>query len=177
MMLVQNTETTITTDTDNYHEQKRVQINWGRQGGVFLAYAIVLLGYYGIVANFIMYQGNDVWLSFTEMDRTVLFWTFNAYGQTYFLPIILLFLTCFILTYKEEIPHYGIKASIWVVPLIIVEAFVLYSLMFGFSIAPIIYQFGDMRGYFHILILIATTFLGAICGMKTKQFVNSKRNI
>ncbi|MBN1803476.1 MAG: hypothetical protein JW891_18345 [Candidatus Lokiarchaeota archaeon] len=154
---------------------KRVKIDWGRQGGVFLAYVIVLLGYYGIVANVVMYLGNDEYLSFTEMDRTILFWTYNAYEQAFFLPILLVFVVCFFLTYKEDIPHYGIKASIWLVPSLVVEACILYSLMFGFTLEPLIYLFGDGRGYLHMFILFITTLSGAIMGMKVKQLINLKK--
>ncbi|MFX1275738.1 MAG: hypothetical protein ACFFAT_11905 [Promethearchaeota archaeon] len=173
--MIKNKKKILIDDNSSHH--KSIKIDWGRQGGVFLAYIIVLLGYYGIVANIVMYQGNNEWLSFTEMDRTILFWTFNVYGQTFFLPILLLFFTCFFLTYKEDIPHYGIKASIWIAPFLITEAFILYFIMYGFNIEPFIYQFGDGRGYLNILIIFTTTFIGAISGMKAKQFVELKRNI
>ena len=173
-----------------------VKIDWGRQGGVILAYIIVLLGYYGIVLNLTMYdwQNSDPileWYSFSDIynwDKyeiifghdnlsSMLFWTYETYINTFFLPFILLFVTCFLLTYREEIPHYGIKASIWLVPLIIVEAFIFYAIMYGFSIVPLIYQFGNWKGYVQICVLIATTLSGAISGMKVKQFVKSKREI
>ncbi|MFX1236830.1 MAG: hypothetical protein ACFFAS_00450 [Promethearchaeota archaeon] len=162
---------------NEFQVSNRVKIDWGRQGSVFLAYGIVLLGYYGIVANTVMYQGENDWLSYFELDRSVLFWTYNVYGRTFFLPILLVFIVCFFLTYKEDIPHYGIKASIWLVPSLIVEAFVFYSLMFGITLEPFIYQFADVRGYLHILILFVTTLSGAIGGMKVKQIVNLKKNV
>ncbi|MFX1501050.1 MAG: hypothetical protein ACFFDH_08820, partial [Promethearchaeota archaeon] len=162
---------------NNNTQKGRVKIDWGRQGGVLLAYAIVLLGYYGIVANIVMVNKYGEYFSFTEMDRTILFWTFKTYLETFYLPIILVFLTCFFLTYKEDIPHYGIKASIWLVPSIIFEAFIFYWIMFGFSIEPFIWQFGDWKGYIHILILFAISISGALCGMKIKQVIISRKKI
>lgn len=167
---------------NNNVKKGKIKIDWGRQGGVILAYIIVLLGYYGIVANIVMVDEwisltVQTWISFTEMNRTVLFWTFEIYGQTFYLPLLLVFFVCFLLTYKEDIPHYGIKASIWLVPCIIVEAFIFYWIMFGFRIEPIIWQFGDWRGYLNIIILFACTLSGAISGMKVKQFNKSKRKI
>lgn len=163
--------------TENKIEHSKIKIDWGRQGSVILAYIVILLGYYGIVANIAMVNEAEEYISFTEMDRTMLFWTFETYSQTSFLPIILIFLVCFFLTYKEDIPHYGIKASIWVVPFIISEAFIFYWLMFGFAAEPFILQFGHWKGYFHILILFATTLSGALSGMKIKQLVISKTKI
>ena len=150
------------------------KINWGRQGGVILVYIIVLLGYYGLVVNIVMVDEwisltDQIWISFTEMDRTVLFWTFEVYVDTFFLPLILLFMVCFILTYKEDIPHYGIRASIWLVPTIILEGFILYFVMFGFSLEPFILQFAHIEGYFNIFILIGLTLSGSLIGMKLKQ--------
>lgn len=167
---------------ENKEKKGHVKIDFGRQGGLVLAYIIVLLGYYGIVVNIVMVKEwisltTQTWISFAELDRTILFWTYEAYVDTFFLPFILLFVTCFLLTYKEEIPHYGIKASIWLVPFIISEAFLFYTIMFGFSLEPIILQFGNWKGYMHILILFATTLSGAISGMKVKQLIKSKRNI
>ncbi|MFX1567505.1 MAG: hypothetical protein ACFFCV_03960 [Promethearchaeota archaeon] len=177
--MLQDKENQIRSDNN---KKGSIKIDLGRQGSVFIAYTIVLLGYYGLVANIIMIDEwisftEQTWISFTEMERTVLFWTYEVYVDTFFLPLILLFVTCFLLTYKEEIFHYGIKASIWLVPFIIIEAFILYAIMYGFSIEPIILQFGNWKGYLHICILIATTLSGAICGMKVKQLIKSKRNI
>ena len=49
-------------------------------------------------------------------------------GEIYFtvqgFTLVLLFFVCFALTYKEDIPQYGIKASLWMVPLIVVLGFV-----------------------------------------------------
>lgn len=167
---------------DNNKKKGKIKIDFGRQGGTFLAYTLVLLGYYGLVVNIVMVNEwisltEQTWISFTEMDRTVLFWTHETYVDTFFLPLILLFVTCFLLTYKEDIPHYGIKASIWLVPFIILEAFIFYTFMFGFSLEPFILQFGNWNGYLHIIILMATTLSGAISGMKLKQLIISKRKI
>ncbi|MFX1363827.1 MAG: hypothetical protein ACFFCE_14405 [Promethearchaeota archaeon] len=169
---------------DNKHEviannvkKSNIKIDWGRQGGVIFAYIIVLLGYYGIVANVVMVDHLGHYISFTEMDRTILFWTFEVYNQTYFIPILLIFLVSFLLTFKEDIPHYGIKASIWLVPSIIIEAFIFYWFMFGFAAEPFIMQFGHWKGYIHILILFVTTLVGSLSGMKIKQIIESKRKI
>ena len=233
-----------------------IKIEWGRQGSVILAYIIVLLGYFGIIANAMMFDALGDWISFTEMDRTLLFWTFKAYGQFYILignfqlpifllvflilpiaiisyillnrcrlsvlialiltfiivvfsiyllfftcstlppthcsflgttatygiaelnsifSVLLLFFICFILTYKEDIPHYGIKASLWLVPFIIGQGFIFYWIMFGFTAEPFILQFAQWEGYFNVMILFAISLSGALSGMKIKQFIVLKQ--
>ena len=144
-------------------------IDWGRQGGVIALYIVVLLGYYGIIANTVMFDQYGDWISFTVMNRSILIYTFQSYVQSFFLPAVLLFLVSFLLTYKEEIYQYGLKASIWIVPLLIAEGFIFYFIMFGFSAEPFLWQFMTFEGYLNILILFGLLLLGSLTGMKLKQ--------
>ena len=150
-------------------------IDWGRQGGVIFAYIAVLLGYYGVIANTVMFDQYGNWISFTEMNRSILVYTYQSYGQSFFMPAILLALMSFILTFKEDIPQYGIKASIWIVPLLITEGFIFYFIMFGFSVEPFIWQFMTFEGYLNILILFGLLLLGSLSGMKLKQRTLKKK--
>ena len=154
-----------------------VSINWGRQGGVILLYLVGLIGFYGIIANIVMIDSFGDWISYLDprFDRRFLIWPYMTYLQTYFLPVILLFLISFSLTYKEDIPWYGIKASLWLVPAIIIEGFVFYWVMFGLTLEPLVLQFGSGEGYFNILILFLITIAGSLCGMKIKQFVKRRK--
>ncbi len=162
-------------ELNNGSEKGHIKIDWGRQGGVILAYVVALLGYYGIIANTMMFNIYGDWISFVDMDKTILFWTYTTYIHNFFLPALLLFFVCFLLTYKEDIPHYGIRASIWLVPLIIAEGFIFYALMFGFSSEPIILKFTHIEGYLDMIIILGLAISGAVCGMKIKQLVVVKR--
>ena len=156
-------------------KKRNVKIDWGRQGGVILAYVIVLLGFYGIIANTILIDRFGNWISHNEMDRTLLIWPFLTYIQTFFLPLLLLFFISFLLTYKEDIFHYGIKASLWLVPFIVAQGFIFYWIMFGLSFEPFILQFLFVDGYVNVLILFGTALAGALFGMKVKQIIKKKR--
>ena len=153
----------------NEKEKGYFKIEWGRQGGVILGYIVVLLGYYGIIANTVMFDQYGYWISFTEMDKSLLIFTYQTYFQSFFLPALLLLLVSFLLTYKEETPQYGIKASIWIVPLLIAQGFIFYFIMFGFSIEPFILQFVSIEGYLNVLILYGLVIFGSVSGMKLKQ--------
>ncbi|MBY8992679.1 MAG: hypothetical protein KGD58_18185 [Candidatus Lokiarchaeota archaeon] len=164
--------------SSNTEAKGHIKIDWGRQGGVIFLYLVALLCYYGIIANIMMYDYYyEEWISFNDMDRTMLFWTWTTYITTWFLPALLLFVICFALTYKEEIPHYGIKASIWLVPLIIAEGFILYAIMFGLSMEPINLKFLDIRGWIDIIVMFAIAISGAIAGMYLKRFKIGRRSI
>lgn len=155
---------------DNSEKEKGYfKVDWGRQGGLIFGYIVVLLGYYGIIANTIMFDQYGQWISFTEMNKSILIYTYQSYIQSLFFPAILLLLVSFLLTYKEDVPQYGVKASIWIVPFLIIESFVFYFIMFGFSFEPFILQFATLEGYINILILYVLLISGSVSGLKLKQ--------
>ncbi|MHA2287568.1 MAG: hypothetical protein ACXABG_02155, partial [Promethearchaeota archaeon] len=190
-------------------KDKKIYIDWGRQGGVILGYIVIVLGYYAFIANTLLFDQYGFEISYVDMDRTIIFWTYETYFSSMLNPIlfisilialmvliivfslkdwhsfqillilipvfiifildlywnlfnivnvintgtgymtiqafsiILLFFVCFALTYKEDIPEYGIKTSLWMVPLIIALGFFFYTLMFGFAAEPFVLQFGS----------------------------------
>ena len=154
-----------------------VSVNWGRQGGVILCYLVVLIGFFGIIANVIMVDAYGNWIPYVDprFDRSFLIWPYKTYLKTYFLPVILLFLTSFILTFKEDISLYGIKASLWLIPAIVIEGFVFYWMMFGFSFEPFVLQFGRGEGYLNLLILFLITTTGSFSGMRVKRLKKKEK--
>lgn len=66
-------ETEEKTEITDYSREGHIKIDWGRQGGVILLYIIALLGYYGIIANTMMFDQYGNWISYEVMDRTILF--------------------------------------------------------------------------------------------------------
>ncbi|GAH47209.1 unnamed protein product, partial [marine sediment metagenome] len=91
--------------------------------------------------------------------------------------IAILFIVCFGLTYTEDIPQYGIKASLWMVPLIIALGFFFYTLMFGLSLEPFKFQFANGKGYLNLVILILTVLSGSLSGMTIKKEINKRKEI
>jgi hypothetical protein len=152
-------------------QKSGISIDWGRQGGTFLGYVIIILGFYGIIANTVMIDQYNEWILFTDMDRTLLIWPYLSSSRNFFLPFFLLFIVCFGLTYKEDIPAYGIKASLWLVPVIIAEGFIFYWFMFGFSLEPFRLQFLYLEGYINVLLLYLMAITGSLLGMFIKKLV------
>jgi hypothetical protein len=224
-------------------QDRKISIDWGRQGGVILGYLVIILGYYAFIANTLLFDQYGLEISYLDMDRTTIFWTYETYFSSMLSPIlfvlilialmvliivfslkdwhsflillilipvfiifildlywnlfnivnvittgtlyltvqafsiVLLFVVCFALTYKEDIPEYGIKVSLWMVPLIIALGFFFYTLMFGFSIEPFVLQFGSGAGYVNVLILILTVLSGSLSGMKIKKEITKRKEI
>ena len=156
-------------------QKKRISIDFGRQGGIFFAYIIIILGFYGIIANTVMMDRFDEWIPFLDMDRTLLIWPYLSASQNFFLPFLLLFIVSFALTYKEDIPAYGIKASLWLVPIIIAEGFLFYWGMFGISLEPFTLQFLHVEGYINIMLLFLMVIIGSLLGMILKKLVVKRK--
>ncbi|MHA1706239.1 MAG: hypothetical protein ACTSUX_09150 [Promethearchaeota archaeon] len=155
--------------------KKRISIDWGRQGGVFIAYTIIILGFYGIIANTVMINQYGEWIHKTEMNRTLLIWPYLSFSKNFFAPFLLLFIVSFALTYKEDIPAYGIKASLWLIPTIIAEGFLFYWGIFGFSFEPFILQFSYIEGYINVLLLFLMVIIGSFLGMFLKKFIIKRK--
>lgn len=164
---------------NNKQNKGQISINWGRQGGVIIGYIAVLLGFYGIIANLLMVDKYGKWISYLDprMDNTILIWPYKTYLQTFLLPVLFLFLICFLLTYKEDIPLYGIKASIWLIPVIVAEGFLFHWLMFGLSTEPFLLQFARVEGYLNVFLLFIVTISGSFSGMKIKQYATKKKEL
>jgi hypothetical protein len=155
--------------------KKRISIDFGRQGGIFLGYVIIILGFYGIIANTVMTDRFNEWIPIADMNRTLLIWPYLSFTRNLFAPFLLLYIVCFGLTFKEDIPAYGIKASLWLVPIIIVQGFIFYWVMFGFSLEPFVLQFLNLEGYVNILLLYSWALRGSVLGMYVKKLVVSRK--
>jgi len=156
-------------------QKKRISIDFGRQGGIFLGYTIIILVFYGIIANTVMTDRFGDWIPFLDMDRTLLIWPYLSSSQNFFLPFLLLFVISFALTYKEDIPAYGIKASLWLVPIIIAVGFLFYWGMFGISLEPFNLQFLYVEGYINVLLLFLMVIIGSLLGMVLKKFTVKRK--
>ena len=115
------------------------------------------------------------WIPFLDMDRTLLIWPYLSSSENFFLPFLLLFIVSFALTFKEDIPAYGIKASLWLVPIIIAEGFLFYWGMFGISLEPFNLQFLYIEGYINIMLLFLMVISGSLLGMVLKKLVVKRK--
>ena len=59
-------------------QDKKINIDWGRQGGIILGYIVILLGYYAFIANTLLFDQYGIEISYLDMDRTTIFWTYET---------------------------------------------------------------------------------------------------
>ena len=145
--------------------QNHVKIDLGRQSKLFFAWLAIELLFFGVICN--IHEKNI---------QENLIWLYPIYFKTLFgFPIILLFITCFLLTYKEDIYLYGFKNSLWMVPIVNLSSIIWYFIIYGISWDPIRLLFLSYQGYLNILILLIIHLSGAFCGMIVKKFVLSRQ--
>jgi hypothetical protein len=166
-------------DMENLRSQKGfIKFDIRRQGPLIMGLLAIFYGYFGIICNLVMVDEYGYPIQYIDWEQEyLLIYTFETYIRTYFLPVILLFFICFIITYKEEIPHYGLKHALWFVPYIIAISFIWYWVISGFSSEPFILLFAHWKGYVNILLLLAINFSGSISGMKLKKYIIKKRRL
>ncbi|MHA1729878.1 MAG: hypothetical protein ACTSWY_14285 [Promethearchaeota archaeon] len=162
-------------------EEKKgyIKLTFKNQGGFIVGLLLIFYGYFGVICNIIMYyEVGSMSFQFHKNEWAggyLIIWSYQTYLQTFFIPALILFLVCFYLTYKEDIPYYGVKSSIWLVPITITISIFWYWVVYGISIQPFRLLFANGEGYLSILIIIALNLSGSLSGMKLKQFVISKR--
>jgi len=161
----------------------------GRQGKIFLAFLMVFFVFFGVISEvfkrniheeliwlYMTFPIVDEWF-FTELLGLSTLQNWNFIG---IIPILILFFTCFILTYKEDIYLYGIKHSIWLVPFILVcSVFWYYYIHYWrpsedatwVPISPFLLLFGSWQGWLNLLILFSINVFGALAGWHVKELV------
>ena len=154
------------TDTKFVRTEDHIAINAGKQGSLFISILVILFGYFGVICNH---------PALLREIETGLIWHFTIWFKVYYgLPIFILFLTCFILAYKQDIYHYGIKHAFWLVFVILDASILWYWILYGFSWDPIILLLGRWQGYVHLLLLLVINISSAYAGGRFKIWVEAQ---
>ncbi|MHA1748289.1 MAG: hypothetical protein ACTSYF_06550 [Promethearchaeota archaeon] len=165
-----------TNHTNLIKEKKK--IDYSRIGALLLALFVNFFGFFGIMCA--KYGENPVdsrliWyyqLFFKTYDNTLKM-KLGDYGGL----IIILFLIGFFLTYREDISLYGVKYSLYFIPITSFFSLLWYWVNTGELVYGLKLLLGDVRGYLTIFITFLIIGFGSFLGLKFKQYSLMKRKI
>ncbi len=138
----------------------KFKIEFSRQGNFILAILLIHFVFFGYLSN--MFQ-KDIG------ERILYLYQVFIDPMSYF-SIIILFLIVFIMVLRENFFEYGIRNSIWLTPIIIIQSFIWFWIMFGFDITIIGDFFTRYEGYVTIFSILGVNLLAAILAAIFKQY-------
>ena len=137
----------------------RTKIELSRQGNFILS---------GLLIHFIFF-GYICYVYEKSIGENIMFLYKVMFSSMAFFSAIILFFIVFIMVFRESFYEYGIRNSIWLVPLIIIESWIWYFFIIEFNLTVIPLYFTRYESYITILSLLGINLLAAITGAFVKQ--------
>ena len=138
----------------------KLKIELSRQGNFILAILLIHFVFFGYLS-----------ITFEKgIGERLLFLYQILFNQSFFLSLIILFVIVFIMVLREKFFEYGIRNSIWLTPIIIIQSFIWFWMMFGFDITIIGDFFTRYEGYVTILSILGVNLFAAILAAILKQY-------
>jgi len=142
----------------------KLKIELSRQGNFILAILLIYFVFFGYISN--IFQ--------KEIGEKLLFLYQILFDPRSFLSLIILFVIVFIMVYREKFFEYGIRNSIWLTPITILQSWIWNWIIYGFDIAHIGTFFIRYEGYLTILSILCINLLSAVLAAITKTHMKSK---
>ncbi len=137
----------------------KLKIELSRQGNFILAILLIHFVFFGYISN--IFQKN--------IGEKILFLYQILFNPSSFISLIILFVIVFIMVYREKFFEYGIRNSIWLTPITILQSWIWNWIIFGFDIAPIGAFFIRYEGYLTILSILCINLLSAVLATVAKE--------
>ena len=137
----------------------KFKIEFGRQGNFILAALLTHFVFFGYIC-----------LTLPETVRTrLLFLPQLFFSIDYFWSLIILIAIIFIMGVREKFFEYGIRNSIWLTPVVVLESWFWYWFINDFNLTFIIDYFTMVDGYMTIFTILLINFLTAIVAAYVRQ--------
>ncbi len=156
----------------------KLKIDLSRQGNFILAVLLIHFVFFGYISN--VYE--------KSIGNRVIFLYQVLFNPISILSLFILIAIIFFLGFREQFFEYGIKNSIWLVPVIIIESWIWYMFINSFQ-ADLLELFGSLlityflsfESYLTILILlginISSAILGAFAKTKYKDYLGKIKEV
>ncbi len=135
------------------------KIQWNRQGNVIITFFLIHFVFFGYLS--LVYENS--------IGENLLFLCLAFISPTsiFSLPILMVIIGFLVL--REDFFEYGIRTSLWFVPIIICESWIWYGFIYGFDITIIVTYFTRIEGYITILTLFSVIFVSAFFAAYLKE--------
>ncbi|MHA1985071.1 MAG: hypothetical protein ACW98D_00380 [Promethearchaeota archaeon] len=145
----------------------KFKIELSRQGNFIIAILLIHFVFFGYLAN----------IYFKQIGESLLFLYQVFIDPTSYLSLIILIVIVFIMVLREKFFEYGIRNSIWLTPIIIIQSFIWYWIIYGFDITIIGTFFTRYEGYVTILTILVVNLLTAILAAILRQYIDKRKKI
>ena len=146
----------------------KLKIELSRQGNFILAILLIHFVFFGYLS--IMFEKG--------IGERLLFLYQILFNQSFFLSLIILFVIVFIMVLREKFFEYGIRNSIWLTPIIIIQSFIwTWIINEGFDITIIGEFFTRYEGYVTILSILSINLFAAILASIIKQYEDRRKKL
>lgn len=130
----------------------KIKIDLSRQGNFIFAILMIHFLFFGIICNIYL----------KSIGAGIIYINKILFNPTSFFSLIALIGIVFFMVFRENFYEYGIRNSIWLIPIIIGESWIWSWFINGFDIAIIGLFFINLDGYLTILSLLGINLLTAI---------------
>jgi len=137
----------------------KLGIDFSRQGNFIMAVLLIHFVFFGYICN--VFE--------KEIGDQLVFLYKVMFAPTKILSLIILMAIVFFMVFRENFYEYGIKNSIWLVPIIVIMSWIWYWFLNGFDITLIGAYFIHVEAYITILSLLGVNLFTAILAAYTKE--------
>jgi apolipoprotein N-acyltransferase len=137
----------------------KLGIDISRQGNFIMAVLLIHFVFFGYICN--VFE--------KAIEEELVFLYKVLFSPATFLSLIILIGIVFFMVFRENFYEYGIRNSIWLVPIIIVMSWIWYWFLNGFDITLIGVYFTTAEAYITILSLLGINLFTAILAAYAKE--------
>ena len=145
------------------------KIDISRQGNFIFSAIMIHFVFFGYISN--VYE--------KSIGNRVLYLWQVLFNPVSILSLVILIAIVFFMAFREQFFEYGIRNSLWIIPVIIIESWIWYLFINGFQ-ADLLTLTGEMfalyflswQSYLTILILVGINLVSALLGSFAKQKYN-----
>ena len=146
----------------------KLKIELSRQGNFILALLLIHFVFFGYISNFFL----------KKVGEKLLFLYQILFDPSTFISLIILIVIVFIMVLREKFFEYGIRNSIWLTPIIIIQSFIwTWIINEGFDITIIGEFFTRYEGYVTIFSILSINLFAAILASIIKQYGDRRKKL